>query len=318
MIIILSFIIFLIIGYTFSSYLSKKLKIYDFPSKRKIHKKPVLCIGGIYFFCAILFSVILYFILKNFSYFAIVYETPQFFINLLFVSLMILLLGVADDKISVNSLKKILFLFLINFFFLSLMQDEMRIYEINSIIAGKIILNDISSVFLTAVIFTIFIVFMGLIDGINCLLSSISIFLLIILSFYINYEYFSFSNILLVMLVVFLSFFLIKNYNSNVFLGNSGSMILPFIIATLYYTNYEDISGIIVSNIEIMLILIWLIIFDVLRVFINRMKNNKSPLQPDKSHFHHFLIKRYSLIQSLIIYLILNFMPIILILFFII
>ena len=92
-------------------------------------------------------------------------------------------------------------------------------------------------------------------------------------------------------------------------------MILPFIIATLYYKNYESISDTIVSNIEIMLILIWLIIFDCFRVFLKRMKNNKSPLQPDKSHFHHFLIKRYSLIQSLIVYLILNFMPIILILF---
>ena len=101
---------------------------------------------------------------------------------------MILILGVADDKKSVNSLKKITFLFLINFFFFSLIQNQMKIYEINSIIVGKIILNDISSVFLPAVITTIFIVFMGLIDGINCLLSSISIFLLIILSFYINYE----------------------------------------------------------------------------------------------------------------------------------
>ena len=44
-------------------------------------------------------------------------------------------------------------------------------------------------------------------------------------------------------------------------------MLLAFLIASLYYLNYQKINSQIISNIEIMMISIWLVIFDVLRVF---------------------------------------------------
>ena len=117
MIIYLFLLLSLIIGFFLSVFISKKLSIYDYPSKRKIHNKPVLCIGGFYLFFGICFSTIIYSVLKNFTNLATVYISTKFIINFLIVSFSILILGVIDDKKGVDSVKKIIFLFIINLFF---------------------------------------------------------------------------------------------------------------------------------------------------------------------------------------------------------
>lgn len=305
----------LIIGFYLSNLISKKLNIYDFPTKRKIHHKPVLCIGGIYFFFAIFFSIIIYFLLKNFTNFAISYVSLKFIFNLFLVSFFILILGILDDKNGVDSVKKIILLFIINLFFFSFMDPNLRVYKINSLLSENISIDLIGSVILPSIIFTVFIVFLGLIDGINCILSLISALLLIMLTPFLNYETINFMNIVLFVLIIYLFLFIIVNYKSYFFLGNSGSMLLAFLVALLYYKNYQEINTEIISYIEMMILSIWLIIVDVLRVFAKRISLNKSPFLADRSHFHHILIKRYSLSKSLFIYCTLNFTPILLILF---
>lgn len=302
-------------SFTFSHYYSKKNYIYDIPDERKIHKKPTLCIGGVYFFIALLFSIIIYFYFKNFSDFATVYESGRFFLNLVLTLLFILTLGVIDDKKGVKQLIKIFFLFLINLFFFSFMSLEDRVFNVNSYIGRVILLDQFSSVILPALCFTIFIIFLGLIDGINCLLAIISNFLLILIIPFLSFSLTSFINILLIVTILHLFFFILINYRSKVFLGNSGSMVIAFLIALIYYKNYKLIDEYSISNLEIMILSIWFIIFDVIRVFIKRIKSNKSPFDADRNHFHYILIKKYSLIKSLIIYFFLNFSPIILFLF---
>jgi len=308
-------ILSLTIGFFLSIFISKKLSIYDYPSKRKIHHKPVLCIGGIYIFFSICFSTIIYFVLKNFTNFATVYISTKFIINFLIVSFSILILGVIDDKKGVDSVKKIIFLFLINLFFFSFLDPNLRIYTINILFTENLNIDPIGSVILPAITFTIFIVFLGLIDGINCLLSLVSLILLIILFKFLKFEAYSYLNLVIFSLIIYLVLFIILNFKSYFFLGNSGSMLLAFLIASLYYLNYQKISPQIISNLEIMMISIWLVIFDVLRVFVKRIVMNKSPFIADRLHFHHVLIKKYILINSLFIYCTLNFAPIILILF---
>lgn len=315
MIIYIFILISLIIGLFLSIFVSKKFNIYDYPSQRKIHNKPVLCIGGFYLFFAILFSTIIYLILKNFTNFAVIYISTKFIFNFLIVSFSILILGLIDDKKGVDSVKKIIFLFIVNLFFFSFLDTNFRINSINSLLTQNLNIDLIGSVILPAITFTIFIVFLGLIDGINCLLSLVSVILLTILLRFLNISTNNYLDLFLLILIIYLVFFIIFNFKSYFFLGNSGSMLLAFLIASLYYLNYQKISSQIISNIEIMLISIWLIIFDVLRVFAKRIAMNKSPFLADKLHFHHILIKKFSLIQSLLIYCALNFAPIILILF---
>lgn len=315
MILLLLSLLSIFFSFTFSYHYTKKNYIYDIPNKRKIHTKPTLCIGGIYFFLALLFSILIYFYFKNFSDSATIYESGRFFLNVVITLLLILTLGIIDDKRGVKQLKKICFLFLINLFFFSFMSLEDRILNVNSYIGRVILLDQFSSVILPALCFTIFIIFLGLIDGINCLLATISNFLLILIIPFLSFSLISFINILLIVIILHLSFFTLVNYRSKVFLGNSGSMVIAFLVALIYYKNYKLLDGYNISNIEIMILSIWFIIFDVIRVFIKRIKNNKSPFNADRNHFHHILIKKYSLIESLIIYFFLNFSPIILFLF---
>ena len=206
-------------------------------------------------------------------------------------------------------------MFIINLFFFSFLDSNLRIYNINSLFTENLNIDLIGSVILPAITFTIFIVFLGLIDGINCLLSLVSLILLTILFKFLKLETYTYFDLVLFTLIIYLVLFIILNFKSKFFLGNSGSMLLAFLIASLYYLNYQKINSHIISNIEIMMISIWLVIFDVLRVFAKRIAMNKSPFLADKLHFHHILIKKYILINSLFIYCALNFAPIILFLF---
>ena len=48
---------------------------------------------------------------------------------------------------------------------------------------------------------------------------------------------------------------------------------------------------------------------DLIRLFFQRIKNKKNPLIGDLNHFHHLLLKKYSLFRSLVIYLLLVNLP---------
>ena len=48
---------------------------------------------------------------------------------------------------------------------------------------------------------------------------------------------------------------------------------------------------------------------DMLRLFIQRLLNKRNPFSGDTEHLHHYLIKKYTLINSLFIYGFMIFIP---------
>ena len=48
---------------------------------------------------------------------------------------------------------------------------------------------------------------------------------------------------------------------------------------------------------------------DMIRVFLVRILKGKNPFSPDKNHFHHYLLKIYSLKKTLLIYCSLILLP---------
>ena len=49
---------------------------------------------------------------------------------------------------------------------------------------------------------------------------------------------------------------------------------------------------------------------DMLRLFIERLKNKKNPFSGDRNHLHHLLIRKFNNNQTLIIFLLLINLPI--------
>ena len=127
---------------------------------------------------------------------------------------------------------------------------------------------------------------LNLIDGLDGLAGSISIVILSTLG-YIGYIH---DDTMMVMLSTFtiasLIGFLLLNYNpAKVFMGDSGSLSLGFIISILSLMSIKYIHPIVILYIAAIPIL------DTLVVMIRRIRRGISPFSPDKTHLHHILVK---------------------------
>ena len=97
------------------------------------------------------------------------------------------------------------------------------------------------------------------------------------------------------------------NYRNKTFLGDSGSLLLAFIISyffiKLYNLNYVKFAD------EIVL---YMLIpgLDLIRLFIFRIIKKKSPLRSDRNHLHHLLLNKFSLNKTLVLILLLISFPI--------
>tara|TARA_B100002052_G_C15696526_1_gene513105 strand:- start:210 stop:725 length:516 start_codon:yes stop_codon:yes gene_type:complete len=140
-------------------------------------------------------------------------------------------------------------------------------------------------------------------DGINLQSSSYSIFIfLCILFFYTN-------TLLIKILLISLVSFSYLNYKSKAFLGDSGSLLIAFVISYIFIKLYN--FGFINYSDEVV---IYMLIpgLDLIRLFIIRILKKRNPLSPDKLHLHHILISRFSQNKSLSIILSIISLPVIL------
>ena len=112
-------------------------------------------------------------------------------------------------------------------------------------------------------------------------------------------------SIMIVLSLIPLYYFNFKK-SQKVFLGDSGSLLLGTIISIyIFYVlgNEYQFKESFQSNKTLFAILIILYpLVDLLRVFILRIKNGKSPFEADNNHLHHLLInKNQSHVKSIII-----------------
>ncbi|MEG2319586.1 MAG: undecaprenyl/decaprenyl-phosphate alpha-N-acetylglucosaminyl 1-phosphate transferase, partial [Mucinivorans sp.] len=125
------------------------------------------------------------------------------------------------------------------------------------------------------------------------------------------------------MLGVVLSFFRynISGKRLKIFMGDTGSLTLGFLIIfiTLKFVNLaqngstpSDIYQI-KSPIAIMVGLLFVPLFDTLRVFISRIARGKMPFSPDKTHIHHKLLAMgYSHLHSTLLLMLMQIIFIVL------
>lgn len=284
----------LIIFFTFSN-IAKKINIYDFPDKkRKLHSKPVPSIGGLF----ILNALMLGFVYMNLDI------NPLFpgFKNLLsffFAGLSIFILGIFDDKFSIRPITKLNILFFI-ILILILINDNLIIRELNfSFLNKKIYLENLSILF-TVLCILLFLNAFNMFDGIN-LIAGLYSFLLFL------YLYLVSGNKFYLFFLISLPFFLIKNFKNNSFLGDSGSLLLAFILSISFIRSYQ-ISDI--TYCEEIFLMMSIPGLDMLRLFVSRIVSGKNPFQADRNHLHHLLINKFSYSTSILILLILLFAPV--------
>lgn len=266
--------------------ISYKLKLTDNPKDRKIHVKPVAYTGGLIIGISFLFIVF-------------VTDFNKSYLNLILsYSILISLSGFIDDKYNVNPGTKILLQALPIYL---LINQELYLQDIGTYeIFGKITLGSFSKIF-TLLCCLLVINSTNYCDGIDSLLAITTFIVLVSFSVYSlllnNTEVYNYLLIISIPLIIhsLFNFEFVKNF--KVFLGDSGSNLLGFIISfiTIYLYKYEQIHP---------SLLIWplaFLIYEFLTVNLIRFFKGKAIFKPGHDHIHFELSKFFGFKKNFVL-----------------
>tara|TARA_Y100000590_G_scaffold463666_1_gene631008 strand:- start:840 stop:1895 length:1056 start_codon:yes stop_codon:yes gene_type:complete len=307
------YLFLLLVSTIFTSYftiiinrLSFKFNILDFPSDRKIHDKPIPVSGGI----IIIFITSIYLILSL----LLDIQDKMFFLDVYLYSLIFFVFGLIDDLKNLNTKLKLLLII----FFLLLISLFDQSYNLE-FLSFSYIFNKTFVLEAMSIPFTIFCILMlfnalNYADGDNGIAISLSIYWIIFLCIKFNIYNFFIINIIIVLLIV-----LIFNVRNKLFLGNSGvnflSVFIGLNLIKFYNLNYFNEIDRVSFYCDEIFLLLFIPGIDATRVTILRVINKKSPIQPDKEHFHHYLSSYVKKKYIWIVYLLVTMLPLLLLYF---
>ena len=273
----------------------KKKNLYDLPNARKVHKCGVPRLGGICFLpCMFLASMIAMFVFNGTS------ETNKISLSLwsvcFFVSLLLVYsVGLIDDFIGLEAKTKFVVqllaasLFPMADLYINNLYGFCGIYEIPFYIGAPL------TVFVIVFIDNA----MNLIDGIDGLSSGISLMALSgFLYYFMRDGLWVYSILIAGLMGVLLSFMFYNIFGTagknKIFMGDSGSLTIGFILGFLFVKFSMDNPHILPFRRDSMLLAYTLLIvpvFDVCRVIFVRMMHRRPIFGADKNHIHHKLMR---------------------------
>lgn len=272
--------------------ISKRKNLMDEPGLRSSHGRKIPNLGGIAIFyslavCASIFAFELFDIYK-----------------FLFASLVILLyIGVMDDIVIMRAYKKLLAQIIVTA--LMVIGSDVRIRSFFGLF-GVYELSYFFSIAISIFTFIVLINAFNLIDGIDGLAGGYSLICsaLFGLSYFrlgeYNYPLVVLSGVIIGSVVGFLYYNLSNSRENKVFMGDTGSMILGFLLAftaicfidIFIDKELPDVPRYYLQSAPaIAMAILILPLIDTLNVFIIRVSNGKSPFIADKNHIHHSLLE---------------------------
>ena len=289
----------------FWSKISKFYNVYDYPDfYRKIHKTPIPLLGGFYIaFNFFLLFLAEYFIEKEAQ--KIFFSKKDFFflnIGLIFF----FILGYFDDKKSINANLK-LFLTIIITLSAVYLDKDIKLEILKFSFLPEVISISYFSWIVTVLCFALFINALNMLDGINCQVVTYVIFILII---------FITKGVLVnlsLLFILFLSLFLVLNYQNKIYLGDSGTLVLGFVISYFFIKTYNIQHSFYADEIFLIMSIPG---YELLRLFFSRIFLRKNPFSADQNHIHHLLLKRFTYGKTFLIIQMLLYFPYILFLVF--
>ena len=256
------------------SKISYKLNLIDLPNERKIHHIPTAYTGGIGLSILYIFSIYLF-------------EIHSGTLNLILsIGFMIALVGLIDDKYELNVGSK-LSLQIIPIIYL-IVSQKLNLIHLGEYDYFKLELNSFSIPF-TIIAILFLINSFNYIDGIDGSLSFTTISTLCIL-FYLSND--KEIELFLIIISVPLILFLLFNFSilkfKKLFLGNSGSLLLGFIIAftLIYLANQKIVHPILLA------FSVSIFVYEFLSINFIRLKNNQKLFEAGQDHLHHLLLKK--------------------------
>lgn len=262
----------------------------DIPNERKVHKKPISRLGGLGIYAGFLLGYMLF-------------AEQSIKMNAILIgSIIIIITGIFDDIKPVPAKYK----------FLGQLAGAAVIP-----LYGKIVLQDVSAFGLyidfgiLAYPFTILFIVgiincINLIDGLDGLaggISSIYFITIGIIAILLHNSNGLDVVLTFIMLGSTLGYLWHNFYPAKIFMGDSGSMFLGYIIAVIALLGFKNVT---LTSLIIPILLLAIPIMDTLFAILRRLINHKPIGMPDKNHLHHQLLNlKFSQRKTvLIIYLV--------------
>ena len=267
-----------------------KLKLIDFPEKRKIHIQAVPVVGGLGIFITV--SIIVIYSLVSGWIFD--YLNLQSIISIIISTYILIAVGLMDDSFGLGPFNKFLFQMIASIIFLV----GADVHFNSMFYIDYPMLNFILNIFYIVGIMNAF----NLLDGLDGLAGGVSLiicFTMIVLYVFSGYDFFQIA--ILVIMAGSLSAFLFYNKSpAKTFLGDTGSLFIGwyFALTSIYFAQKTALS----LSILLPFMIMGLPAFDVLFVMISRFikrhnyniplsKRFKGIFYPDNTHLHHLLIR---------------------------
>lgn len=259
-------------------------KLLDIPDDRKIHASPIASLGGIGIFAGFILAILI----------ALPYGNPilQF---MLAAFLVIFFLGLKDDIVVLSATKK---------FAGQLIAAGVLVFKGNLMITGMhgfLGINEFPIII--AICFTFFTIIVitnsfNLIDGVDGLAGTLGLF-----STFVFGSYFFMANELFYAVMAFslcasiLAFLIFNVAPAKIFMGDTGSLLLGIVNAILVI-KFIEVATHPASPLPLQaapaigFAILFVPLFDTLRIFSYRVFHRRSPFSPDKKHVHHLLLER--------------------------
>lgn len=247
----------------------------DIPNARKVHSVPIPRLGGLAIYIGFLLGYMIF------------GESTSIMNSILIGSFIIVLTGVVDDIKPLKASHKFLgqlFATLVVVFYGGILLKELSAF-------GFYVDFDIFAYPVTIFFILGCINCINLIDGLDGLAGGISaIFFLTIGIIAACKGQFELAFILSFIMFGSCLGFLFYNFNpASIFMGDSGSMFLGFIMAVIALLKYKNVM---MTSIIVPLLILTIPISDTLFAIIRRKLRGESISKPDKMHIHHQLLKR--------------------------
>ena len=269
----------------------KKIAIHinamDEPNERKIHKVPMPRLGGLAIFLAFLLGYILY------------GDVSTQMLSILIGGFLLILVGIVDDINPVKARYKLI----AQIIAATIVVLYGELYFTNVTLLGfNIYFNEFWGS-LTSIIFIVAITnAINLIDGLDGLaagISSIYFLTIAIIAFILNRIGGLDVIISLIMLGSTLGFLFHNFPPAKIFMGDTGSLFLGFMISIIALLGYKVTTF---TSLIVAILILAIPIFDTLFAILRRILKGQNIGVADKEHFHHQLLKmKYSPTKSILI-----------------
>ena len=259
--------------------------LFDVPDERKVHKKPIPSLGGVGIFAGFIMAILVAISFKgdlvSFQY-------------VVAACIIVFFIGVKDDILIITPRKKFLaqllaacILVFKGGFVVNNLYGLLGVYELPLPLSYSL------SVFAIVLVTNS----LNLIDGVDGLAGSLGVLICLSLGvFFIINGDMGYGCLAFALMGSLLAFLVFNFSPAKIFMGDTGSLLLGMAVSVMIIHFVQSAPTAPVLSLQstpvVAFSVLFVPLFDTLRVFSIRMLKGRSPFSPDRNHIHHILLDK--------------------------